>query len=123
MVEQHHALGHHEGVVVGERHHPGSEPDVAGTLGGGGDEQLGRADDLVTGRVVLADPRLVEAELVQADEELEVTLQGERRVLARRLERGHEDAEAQRPVHRAPGVARGGPRQSSRSGCSRTIFW
>ena len=53
------------------------------------------------GRMVLADPRLVEAELVEPDHELEVAFEGERRVLADGVKRGEEDAEAQGPVHEA----------------------
>ena len=67
--------------------------------GRGRDEHLGRGDDLVAGRVVLADPRLVEAEPVEVLDQVEVALERERGVLARRVERGHEDAEAQGPVH------------------------
>ena len=65
VVEQHHAVGQHERVVVGQRRDAGAEADVLGALRGGGDEDLGRGDDLVAGGVVLAEPGLVEAELVE----------------------------------------------------------
>ena len=42
------------------------------------------------GRVVLADPRLVEAEGVEVLDELEITLQRQRRVGTRAVERGDE---------------------------------
>ena len=58
-------LGHPQRVVVGQRGHAGAELDVARALGGGGDEDLRRGDDLAAGRVVLADPRLVVAEAVE----------------------------------------------------------
>ena len=99
VVEQDHALGHPQRVVVGQRGDAGAELDVARALGGGGDEDLGRGDDLAAGRVVLADPRLVVAEAVEVLDQLEVALERQRRVLARRVERRHEDAEAQ-PAHR-----------------------
>src|SRR5438445_217727 len=79
---------------------------------GDAEEDLGRRDDLVAGGVVLADPGFLEAELVEPLDQLEVALESERRVLAGRMERGHEDAEPHRPVE---------GHQSSRSGCSRTM--
>ncbi len=74
---------------------------------GGGDEDLGRGDDLVAGRVVLAEPGFVEAELVEMLDQLQIALERERRVLADRVERGQEDPELQSAVglnggHRAP---------------------
>jgi hypothetical protein len=87
VVEQHHPLGHPQRVVVGERDHAGAELDVARPLGGRGDEDLRRGDDLRAGRVVLADPGLVVAEPVQVGDQLEVALQRQRRVLARRMKR------------------------------------
>ena len=71
---------------------------MPGALRGGGDEDLRRGDDLAARGVVLADPRLVVAQLVEPDDELEIALEGERRVLAGRVERGEEDAELQRPI-------------------------
>ncbi len=76
---------------------------------GGRDEDLGRGDDLVAGRVVLAEPGFVEAELVEMLNELEVALERERRVLTYRVERGQEDPELQSAVgvnnrHRSPVV-------------------
>ncbi len=61
---------------------------------GGGDEDLGRRDDLVTAGVVLADPDLVEAEPVEVLDEIEIPFERERRVLPGRVERGHEQSEA-----------------------------
>ena len=95
VVEQHQAVGQHERVVVGQRRHAGAQADVPGALGGGGDEHLGRGDDLVAGRVVLAEPGLVEAQLVEVLDELQVALQRQRRVLAHRMEGGQEDPEPQ----------------------------
>ena len=73
----------------------GAELDVAGPLGRRGDEDLRRGDDLGAGGVVLADPGFVPAELVEVGDELEVALDGQRRVLPGSVERRHEDAEAQ----------------------------
>ena len=67
----------------------------------GGDEHLRAGDQLVAGRVVLADPRLVEAESVEVHQQVEVALEREGGVLAHGVERGEEDAEAQGPVHGA----------------------
>jgi hypothetical protein len=99
VVEQHHPVGQQQRVVVGERAHPGAEPDVGRAGGGVGDEDLGRGDDLVAGRVVLADPGLVVAEPVEVLDPGQVVVEGERRVLPDRVEGGEEDPEAQRPVH------------------------
>ena len=65
VVELDDAVGDHHRVMVGQRDDAGAEADVLGALGGEGDEDLGRADDLQPGRVVLADPRLVKAEPVE----------------------------------------------------------
>ena len=67
VVEEHHAVGEHQRVVIGERADARAEPDVLRALGGDADEHLGRRDDLEAGRVVLADPDLVEAEPVEGD--------------------------------------------------------
>ena len=69
--------------------------------GGRRDEHLGRRDDLVAAGVVLADPRLVEPEAVEVLDQLEVALERERRVLPDRVERGHEESEAHRPIRSA----------------------
>jgi hypothetical protein len=52
--------------------------------------------------VVFADPRLVEPDAIEVLDELEVTFQGQRRVVARRMERRHEDAEPQSLAHSMP---------------------
>ena len=103
VVEQHHAVGQHQRLVVGERAHAGAEPEVLGALGGRRDEHLGAGDDLVARRVVLADPCLVEAEGVEVLQQVEVALEGERGVLPDGVERSEEDAELQGPVH-GPGA-------------------
>ena len=51
------------------------------------------------GGVVLADPRLVVAELVEVHDQVEVALQGQGRVLSGWVERGHEDSEAKTIRH------------------------
>ena len=74
VVELHDAIGEHQRVVIRERGDAGAEADVPRALGGGGDEDLGRGDDLVAGAVVLADPGLVVAELVEVLDQLHVAL-------------------------------------------------
>ena len=105
VVEQHQPVGHQPRVVVRERDHARPQLDVLGPLGSGGDEDLGAGDDLVAPGVVLAEPDLVVAEPVESDDAVEVVLERQGRVLADRVERGEEGAEAQRPgrghaVHR-----------------------
>jgi hypothetical protein len=68
---------------------------MAGALGGEGDEDLGRADDLVTRGMVFADPRLVEAELVEPLDQLEIALEALGRVLLIRVERRQKDPVAE----------------------------
>src|SRR5262249_23526194 len=60
------------------------------------DEDLGRADDLVARGVVLADPGLVVAQLVEPPHQLEVAVETRGRVFVHGMERGEEDPEAQR---------------------------
>jgi hypothetical protein len=100
VVEQHHPVGEHQRVVVGQRADAGPEPDPLGAFGRHCDEDLGGGDDLVTGRVVLADPGLVEPQPVEVLDQLQVLVQREGRVLPHGVERSMEDAEAQGPVHR-----------------------
>ena len=93
VIEQLHAVGQHQWLVVWERRHASPEPDVPSALRRHGDEDLGRRDYLVAGGMVLADPRLVEAEPVEVDDQVEVAPEAERWVLAHRVERREEDAE------------------------------
>ena len=95
VVEQHHAVSYPERVVVAQRGDSGAEPNVPGPLGGRGNEDLRRGDDLAAGGVVLADPRLVVSAGVEVLHELEVPLQSQGRVLAGEVERRHEHAEAE----------------------------
>ena len=74
VVEQNHAIGQHQRVVVRQRADAGAELDVLGPFGGDADEHLGRRDDLVPRGVVLADPRLVESEAVHRHDQVEVAL-------------------------------------------------
>ena len=94
MVEQHEAVCEQQRMVVGQRVHTAAETQVLRAGGGGRDEYLGRRDDLVAAGVVLADPRLVEAERIEVLEQLEVALESKRRVLPGRVERCHEEAES-----------------------------
>ena len=98
VVEEDHALGDPERVVVGDADDAGAQPDVPGALRGGRDEDLRRGDDLAAGGVVLADPGLVVAEPVEVRDQLEVALERQGRVVAGRMERRQEHPEAQ-PAH------------------------
>ncbi len=99
VVEEHHAIGQHQGLVVGERAHARAQPDVLGALRHRRDEHLRAGDDLVAGRMVLAEPGLVEAERVEVRDEVEVAFQRQRRVLPHGVKRSQEDAELEGPVH------------------------
>ncbi len=93
VVEQHDAVGGGEGVVVRQAHHAGAEADVPGAFGGDGEEQFGGGDELPPGAVMLADPRLVEAERIGVLDQLQVPLEREGRVLAGLVEGRQEHAE------------------------------
>jgi hypothetical protein len=95
VVELHHAVGDHQRMMVRQRHDARAEPDALRPRRDVGDEELRRRDGLVPGRVMLADPRLVVAELVEPLDQRPVALERERRVLVGRVERGGEDSEAQ----------------------------
>src|SRR3972149_1203102 len=64
VVEEDHAVGDVKRVVVGDGDDAGAEADVLRALAGGGDEDFGAGDRLPATPVMLADPRLVEAEVV-----------------------------------------------------------
>jgi hypothetical protein len=95
VVEQHDAVGDHQGVVVRQAHRPGPQPDVPRALGRDGQEQLRGGDGLPARAVVLADPCLVEAEPVAERDQLQIALEGECGVLPLGMEGGDEDAELQ----------------------------
>ena len=86
-------------MVVGQGTDAGAQPDVPSALGRGRNEHFGRGDDLQAGGVVFADPGFVVAQLVQVFDKFQVAFQGQRRVLSRGVERGHEDAETERGLH------------------------
>ncbi len=92
---EHHALGDVERVVVGQRDHAGAELDAAGALGGGGEEHLRRGDHLPAGRMVLAAPELVVAELVQVLHQRDVAAELEHGVLDHGMVGREEGAEAE----------------------------
>jgi hypothetical protein len=102
VVEQHEAIGEHQRVVIGERVHAAAEADVLGARGRRGNEHLGRRDELEAARVMLADPDLVEPEVVEVFDQLEVAFECERRVLPGWMKRGHEESEAHSPIRSAP---------------------
>src|SRR6202051_312428 len=96
---QHPPVGHHQRVVIGQRHHSGAELDVFGALGGGGDEYLGACDEFVTAGMMFTEPRLVVAAPVQRDDALQVVLQCDRWGLTDRVKRCDENAEIQGTGH------------------------
>ena len=79
--------------MIGERYHPSAEADAARAFCGSGDEDLGCGDDLSARGVVLADPSLVVAQLVETADHLEVTLEGENGILPRGVKGREEHAE------------------------------
>ena len=98
VVEEHEAIGEQQRMVVRQGVDSAAETDVLRPFRSRSDEHFGRRDALVAARVVLADPHLVEAEAIEVLDQVEIALQGERGVLARRMERRHEQSEAHRRI-------------------------
>src|SRR5215475_11205460 len=68
---------------------------MLGALGGEGDENFRAGDDLEPGGMMLANPCLVKAELVEPLHQLEVAFEALRRVFLIRMERRQEDPVAE----------------------------
>jgi hypothetical protein len=95
VVELHEAVRDHQRMVVRQAGHAGAQADEAGALDQRADEHLGRGDGLPARRVMLADPGLVVAQLVEPFDQLHVARHAQRRVLADPMERREKDAELQ----------------------------
>ena len=93
VVEQHHPVGDHQRMVIGQADDAGAQLDVPGPLRRGGDEDLRRGYRLPAGAVVLSDPGLVEPQVVQPLNRLQVALERESGVVAQLMEGRHEYAE------------------------------
>ena len=94
VIEQHDALRNPQRMVIAHADHAGAELDVLGAFRGSGDEDFRGSDDFHPGRVVLADPRLVVAQVIEMLDECQIALQGQRGVGAGGVERREENAEA-----------------------------
>jgi hypothetical protein len=94
-IEVDHPVSHEERVVIWQRYDAGPELDPLGPLRGGGDEQFGRGDRLVSVGMVLPDPCLVVTELVEPLHQLEVPPDRERRVVGGIVEGPDERAKTQ----------------------------
>ena len=92
VVELDDAVRSHQRVMVRQRDHARAKTDRAGAFGGNGDEQLGRADQLPAGGMVLADPGLVEAKPVQPLHQLEIAVHAGGGILVHRMEWRQENA-------------------------------
>ena len=73
-------------------HRRGSQANPLGVGQGAGDEELGHRDRLVPHRVMLADPKLVEAQFLGPDDQFQVLLQRLGQRLGRRMKRHDEHA-------------------------------
>ena len=93
VIEQHHAVGDHQRMVVRQADDPGAQLDMPGPLGGGGHEHLGRGNRLPATAMVLADPGLVEPQIVEPLEQLQIALQTEGRVFSEPVKRRQENPE------------------------------
>src|SRR5580693_1732520 len=98
MVQQHPAVGNHQRMVVGQRHNTGTQPNVLGSFGRGGDEHLRTGDQLVAAGVMFTEPGFVETQPIQCDHSLHVVFECRRGGLAGRVKRCDEDTEVQGAV-------------------------
>jgi hypothetical protein len=96
VVEHQDAVRQDERVVVRQRRDARAELDPLRALRRSRDEHLGRGDGLEPAGVVLADPRLIEAETIEVLHQLQVPVQRERGVLPREVHGRQEDPEPQR---------------------------
>ena len=80
-------------MVIAQAHDAGAEADVTGAACGGGDKYLGRGYGLPASAVMLADPGFVEPEVVQPLDQLQISLQGQCRVLTHPVKGGHKRPE------------------------------
>src|SRR5947209_1557732 len=91
-------------MVVGQADDARAQLDMSGTLCGSGDKHFRRSDGFPASAVVLADPGLIKAEIIEPLQQLQVTLKGQRGVFTKRVEGGHENAKLQsrRKCHGVP---------------------
>ena len=82
------AAGDDEWVVVGHAGDAGAQDDLLGLGNGAGQEQVGSGYVLPDAGEVLAEPRLLETQLVQSDDLLQIAVQGLSEVRPRRMQ-GH----------------------------------
>ncbi len=85
MVELIDAVGQYQRLMIGERGNARAEADVLRALGKRGDEEFWTRDQLVTGRMMLADPCFVVTEPVHPLDEFDVALNRQRRVFVDRV--------------------------------------
>src|SRR5262249_33489611 len=105
VVEQNSSVSHPQRVVVRQGNHTGAQPDPLGLTGRPRAEHLRRGDDLGSGRMVLAYPRLVITQLVEQLDLPQITPQDSRRVEALpSMERRHEHPETH-PLHLSPPIS------------------
>src|SRR5262245_51006633 len=118
-------------MMVRQARDAGTEHDVPRALGSCRDHELGRRDQLPPSGVMLADPGLVIAQVVEPLDQFHVSGQRQRRILAHAMERSKEDAEfhsgmshgtswrdvtirtARGPIHVTPTRARAATESSS----------
>ena len=78
--------------MVGEADNAGAQLDVLGAVGGDTNKNLWRGDDFPTGAVMLANPGLIEAQVVQPLHQFQVAFESQRWVFAGPVERPHKNA-------------------------------
>ena len=113
VVKQDDPIGDNERMVVRQADRSRPEADVPGPLSSHREKEFWAGDWLPAAAVVFADPHFVVAERVEPLDEFEVSMERQRRVVVRRVKRGHEGAEAHRCWlwwHRTTPVRIGRPR-------------
>src|SRR5262249_27589288 len=104
MVQQDHAVRHHQGMMVGQADDTSAKFDMARTLSGSSNKDFRRSNGFPASAVVLANPCLIKVEIIEPLQQFQVTLNSQGGVFTKRVERGHENAELQsrRKCHGTP---------------------
>ena len=122
VVELYEALGHQQRMVIGQAGHARAQHDVPCALGGSRDHQFRRGNQLPAGRVVLADPGLVIAEVIEPLDQLHVAGEGQGGIFADSMEGRQEDSKLESTMghdlfRRPPSTVYGPPRESTSDMC------
>src|SRR5579885_2441916 len=99
MIEHHDSLRHVERMMIRDRDHPGAEADPMRFHRGRRQKHLRRRDRFPSRRMMLADPELVVAKVIEQCGKFKVAFQLERGMLAHRMMRSEEHTKTEPVFH------------------------